>query len=68
MDIELEDSGSGSEAPETSSTQAQIQEKDAVNVNESTENNVKSKKALATPAVRRIASEHGINITEVQGS
>ena len=42
MDIELEDSGSGSEAPETSSTQAQIQEKDAVNVNESTENNVKS--------------------------
>lgn len=68
VDIELEDSGSGSEAPETSSTQAQIQEKDAVNVNESTENNVKSKKALATPAVRRIASEHGINITEVQGS
>ena len=48
MDIELEDSGSGSEAPETSSTQAQIQEKDAVHVNESTENNVKSKTIIST--------------------
>ena len=25
-------------------------------------------KALATPAVRRMCSEHGINITEIQGS
>ena len=24
--------------------------------------------ALATPAVRRLASEHGLNITEIQGS
>lgn len=30
--------------------------------------NVKSKKALATPAVRRLASEHGLNITEIQGT
>jgi 2-oxoisovalerate dehydrogenase E2 component (dihydrolipoyl transacylase) len=44
----------------------EVQEKDAVDVQEVTD--VKSKKALATPAVRRVASEYGINITEIQGS
>lgn len=59
VDIELEDGS----APEAS---AEVQENEAVNVNES--QNLKSKKALATPAVRRLATEHGINITEVQGT
>ena len=51
------DDGAIPDTPEFSETE--IQEKDAVNVNES--ENLKSKKALATPAVRRLATEHGIN-------
>ena len=62
VDIEVEDGT----APEEASTE-EIQEKDAVIVNDESEN-LKSKKALATPAVRRLATEHGINITEVQGT
>ena len=59
VDIELEDGS----APEAST---EVQENEAVNVNES--QSLKSKKALATPAVRRLATEYGINITEVQGT
>ena len=46
----------------------EVQEKDAVDVKESPLSGSNSKKAIATPAVRRLASEHGINITEIQGT
>jgi len=65
VDIEVED-GTSSENTKTDD-KVEIQEKDAIDVHESASNN-KSKKALATPAVRRLSNEHGINITEIQGS
>jgi len=66
VDIEVED-GTSSETTKTDD-KVEVQEKDAVDVHESAVSNNKSKKALATPAVRRLASEYGINITEIQGS
>merc|ERR1712165_246325 len=65
VDIEIED-GTSSEDTKTDD-KVEVQEKDAVDVQETTPNK-KCKKALATPAVRRLASEHGLNITEIQGS
>ena len=65
VDIEIED-GTSSEDNKTDD-KVEVQEKDAVDVQETTPNK-KCKKALATPAVRRMASEHGLNITEIQGS
>lgn len=65
VDIEIED-GTSSESTKTDD-KVEIQEKDAVVVDESGSDN-RSKKALATPAVRRMCSEHGIIITEIQGS
>lgn len=64
VDIELEDSGTSPEPLKA----AEVQEKDAVDVQDEPNLNAKSKKALATPAVRRLASEYGINITEIQGT
>lgn len=63
VDIEVEDGATV--VDEQSSNE--VQDKDAVDVQE-TGVNSKSKKALATPAVRRLASEHGIIITEIQGN
>ena len=70
IDIELEDDGpseAGGGEASPSSIAAEVQEKDAVDVQD-TMTSSKSKKALATPAVRRLASEHGLNITEIQGT
>lgn len=67
VDIEVDDGGSSGESSSSSSDSDEVQEKDAVDVQEHSDP-AKSKKALATPAVRRLASEYGLNVTEVQGS
>ena len=66
VDIEVE--GEGAHVEKDNEAQSnEVQEKDALDVQDK-EIDKKSKKALATPAVRRMASEHGLNITEIQGT
>ena len=67
VDIEVE--GESAQVSKESGSQdaTEVQEKDALDVQEE-EVSRRSKKALATPAVRRMASEHGLNVTEIQGT
>ena len=66
VDIEVE--GDSAQVDKDDDSQSnEVQEKDALDVQDK-EIDKKSKKALATPAVRRLASEHGLNITEIQGT
>merc|ERR1712004_822047 len=68
VDIEVE--GENAQVSKESGTQdtTEVQEKDALDVQEEEVGGRRSKKALATPAVRRMASEHGLNVTEIQGT
>ena len=70
VDIEVEGESGDAQVNKDNGAQdtTEVQEKDALDVQEEQELNPKSKKALATPAVRRMASEHGLNITEIQGT
>lgn len=52
----------------TEASETEVQEMEAVDVSETGHSKHNNKKALATPAVRRLAAEHGINITEVPGT
>jgi len=58
-------------ATSSASSSSEIQETEALNVGEEdSEANAQKRriKALATPAVRRIAAEHGVSVSEVAGS
>ncbi len=69
VDIEV-DGGSGAVAGESAAESREVQEKDAIDANQGGASDPRQSKAkaLATPAVRRLATEHGLNITEISGT
>ena len=73
--VEIEVSGGAAEAGEQphqgGSPEVEVQDTDAINVGEkkpSEGSERRSAKALATPAVRRMASEHGLELSEIVGT
>lgn len=67
VDIETIGEDDSSSSDSSSDSDAEVQELEAINVGEESPGK-HHKKALAAPAVRRIATEHGVHITEVMGS